>query len=148
MTQRDPLQKYLKKAARFLVCGKETKRRLLDGFYEEITDSNDAFTSEKEIIGVYGTPEEFANALQLGVSEEERKRCLQQKKHRLRRCLLIGILVVVLAVALSVVISSYYYDITPIHYAQDVGNDVAITENLDAVSWETGNSDGAVSNTN
>ena len=134
---RKSVTKLFEKTARFLVCSKGTKRRLLDGFYEEITDAGDPFTSEQEIIETYGTPEEFAKSLQIGVAEEERQRYQQYQKRQLRRGAVFGICIAMLCIILSVIVVSFCNNYEPAYYTDKITEDA-----IGTIIWETETTNG------
>lgn len=131
-----PLQKYIKKTSRYLICSKETKQHMLDGLYKEMLESNSPFSDEGQIVSIYGTPKDFADSLMQGVKSSEKEQVLQHRKHLFRCGILIAAIAVVCAFVATILIVRHYRNVTPIYYQEDIVDDSSSAISDESVTWD------------
>lgn len=115
------MRKYLRDINRKLCCRKETRKRLLDGFRQELDENNFGDLDYDQLVLQFGKPEEIALPLMDAVDPAEIAR--ETKRRMARPFYIAGILAVVLVLVFAAYVR--YVSLHAVDYAVDT---ITITE--------------------
>lgn len=83
MTNSDKaLRRYCLQVSKYLVCKQQTKKRLISGLQQELTDNDLAGSGYPEIVSNYGDPKAVAACLMEAVSDDEFSEADKRQKGR------------------------------------------------------------------
>lgn len=126
-------RRYCRKVGHYLICGRETKSKLLAGLYEEITNDKNKSMTYAQIVEAYGAPKSAAQSLQAVIEEDEANCC------RRRKTVLLCIVLVILAIAFAISAYIAVYMVRFVRHNMPVSSIEEISEGpfdeSDDISW-------------
>lgn len=115
------VRKYLRDVNRKLCCRKGTRKRLLDGFREELAESDLGDMNYEQLVLQFGKPEELAQSLMEAVDPAEIAR--ESKRKMARPYYIAGMIALILVLIFAAYV--WYVSVRAIDYAVDT---ITITE--------------------
>lgn len=115
------LRKYLRRINKALCCSAESRRRLLDGFQQELAEHDIGDMNYEQLVLKFGKPEELAQSLMEAVEPEEVAR--EAKRRKARPFYIAAMITVVLVLIVAAYV--WYVSQRAIDYAVDT---ITITE--------------------
>lgn len=115
------LRKYLRRINKALCCSAESRRRLLDGFQQELADQELAALSYEQLSSRFGTPDVLAASLMEAVDPEEIAK--ESKRRKIRPFIFVSVITLVLVLVFAAYV--WYVSQHAIDYAVDT---ITITE--------------------